>query len=104
MPARLPRWSRFIACAALLQKDGKMISRYGARIMEIGSRLYLVAATPNELATAMAQDPTLARGRDMATIEHDSFNSVRGDHSALAPARAEQNGAAIGAGERCNSS
>jgi hypothetical protein len=64
----------------VVQKDGKplMISRYGARIMEIGGRLYLVAATPNELAAAMARNPTLAQGRDTATIEHDLIQQRAG--------------------------
>ena len=40
----------------VVQKDPRplMISRFGAKIMEIGGVWYLVAATPKELATASA--------------------------------------------------
>jgi hypothetical protein len=64
----------------VVQKGGKplMISRYGARIMDIGGTLYLVAATPKELATAMAQNPAVARGRTIETIEYDLIQQRSG--------------------------
>src|SRR5438128_1135185 len=45
-----------------------IVSRFGLKLMELDGRIYLVAATPDELADAISRDPALRQGRGREEI------------------------------------